>query len=999
MNIRTKLIVMLAVPLVALALVAFVGFAGQNSDLELNEDATIAVQTINNLDQLWLIVADERLAVLGDGTIQEVSDLAAITDAAFDEIIESDDAAGAEVAGEAFELLPFDRQLATRSSDFAEETIAAYNGVLARIDAGIQAQPLSGLNTDAALIVNSISHAHAASQQQEDAWLELKNLSDLNTTSVRNLVSSFGSARTLRDVASTDTLTNGDRPYLAPVQSPSANQLAQIEALALAQLIQSEGGTLTDSFITDAISSLPSADLFTTLENNRAEWSAAAADARVLLEEDLAETQDDIADARSLSTFLAIIGGLLLVTLIFVIGRSIVGPLGRLVENADIMTHERLPAAVAQLRTIGASDDAIELAPIPKETNDEIGTIVDSFNEMQISALKVATDQARSRRNVAEMFVSLGRRNQQLNHRMITMISDLERDEQDPETLRGLYQLDHLATRMRRNAESLLVLAGNRSPRQWKRPVAFDDVVRSSLAEVEFFERIEIGDLPELDMSGAVVTDITHMLAELLDNATQFSDPSTVVLLSALETHTSVELQIQDQGFGINPEDLAVLNERVKNPPELDEAPSRLLGLFVVGRLAQQHNVNVDIRSVAGQGSTVTVTIPKTHFPVEVGENPIQAPSAVAPIDVNSDNAADFFGSDPVSADPVEPPIAVVDPVDTNPIDVPVEAVVEEPVAVPDPVEPPIAAEPDPGDTNLVDVPVEAVVEEPVAVPDPVEPPIAAEPDPVDVPVEAVVEEPAVAPEPTTLPDPVSVDAVDADPVPAADAGHVEIISESIVSPAATEDATATGDADVSATVGDDADPIEEPAEVPLTEDSWPITKLEPAPSREVSPMEAVQRNSETPEPEAPAPQAAPAAPPVTEQAAPPVAEQTTPEPEVLAEMPAPPVMAPPVEPSPAVAAAAATTAEPALPAPAPAPEPAPAAEVQAPSTSSFGGLPTRMPQATIETVETGPAVLPLELGEDEPSAAPDTSISFGHFAKGIVSEADDASTTEGENS
>ena len=127
MNIRTKLIVMLAVPLVALALVAFVGFAGQNSDLELNEDATIAVQTINNLDQLWLIVADERLAVLGDGTIQEVSDLAAITDAAFDEIIESDDAAGAEVAGEAFELLPFDRQLATRSSDFAEETIAAYN--------------------------------------------------------------------------------------------------------------------------------------------------------------------------------------------------------------------------------------------------------------------------------------------------------------------------------------------------------------------------------------------------------------------------------------------------------------------------------------------------------------------------------------------------------------------------------------------------------------------------------------------------------------------------------------------------------------------------------------------------------------------------------------------------------------------------------------------------------------------------------------------------------
>ena len=135
------------------------------------------------------------------------------------------------------------------------------------------------------------------------------------------------------------------------------------------------------------------------------------------------------------------------------------------------------------------------------------------------------------------MFVSLGRRNQQLNHRMITMISDLERDEQDPETLRGLYQLDHLATRMRRNAESLLVLAGNRSPRQWSQPVPFDDVVRGSLAEVEYFERIEIGELPDVQMSGAVVTDITHMLAELLDNATQFSDPTTSVHISAVETH------------------------------------------------------------------------------------------------------------------------------------------------------------------------------------------------------------------------------------------------------------------------------------------------------------------------------------------------------------------------------------------------------------------------------------------------------------------------------
>ena len=166
--------------------------------------------------------------------------------------------------------------------------------------------------------------------------------------------------------------------------------------------------------------------------------------------------------------------------------------MNRLMDHADLMTKERLPFAVAKLRTLGASDELPELRPIPKESNDEIGSLVDAFNEVQDTAVKVATDQARSRRNVAEMFVSLGRRNQQLNHRMLNLISELEQDEQNPEVLSGLYQLDHLATRMRRNAESLLVLAGNRSPRQWSRPVAMEDVVRSALAEVELFERVEV---------------------------------------------------------------------------------------------------------------------------------------------------------------------------------------------------------------------------------------------------------------------------------------------------------------------------------------------------------------------------------------------------------------------------------------------------------------------------------------------------------------------------
>ena len=1018
MNIRTKLIVMLAVPLVALAVVAFAGFAGQNADLEVNEDAKASVATITNLDRLWWIVADERLAVLGDATPEEIAEAAAVTDAVVEEIADSTDTTGAAVVAEAIALLPADR------SAGGLDALDAYNDALDVLDNGIEAQPLAGLNSDAALTVTAVVHAHDASRKQEDAWLALKNLENLNTTTVRNLISSFGAAQTLRDITADDRLTNGDQLFLDAVRSPSAAQLGQIEALVLSDLARAEGAVLTDTFVDDAISSLPSISLFDALENNRAEWKSADEVARQILIEDITETQTDIATARSRSLFLALVGGLLLFTLIFVIGRSIVGPLSRLMANAEVMTNERLPAAVAQLRTLGSSDETPQLAPIPKETDDEIGTIVEAFNDMQVSALRVATDQARSRRNVAEMFVNLGRRNQQLNHRMITMISDLERDEQDPETLRGLYQLDHLATRMRRNAESLLVLAGNRSPRQWKKPVAFDDVVRSSLAEVEYFERIEIGELPEVDMTGAVVADITHMLAELLDNATNFSDPSSMVHISALETHTAVELQIRDNGFGIDEEDLHILNERLNNPPELDEAPSRLLGLFVVGRLAEQHGVQVELRSVTGEGTTATVTIPKTHFPVEIGENPIDTP---APIAVNADNAADFFAQEAILADDAQLEHAELDEAE----EVTAEVI---PLPIPDAVSESSSddAHGEVADLLPIDTtPVAEIDEAPVEIPDlDAEPQFADEPAEIPVAEEApVVEEVLVQEAPVAEEAPV-VEEVLVQEAPVAEEAPVAPVAEE----AKQTDEPAESDQNAA-----EPAPMAPSAAGQLTEDSWPLTKLNPAPSREATPMDVAQRSAEvdSPAPEvaveetvaaAPTPEA-PVAEPVVEAAA--VSEAPVPQApapataapvqaqvqveeqvevqEVVQEvvpatpiveeaaLPAPPVMQQPMPEPPAKAAPAApvtpeVTTEPATPvAEAPA----------APQSPSFGGLPTRMPQATIEEVESAPKVLPLTIEEDDAAASDKatSSISFGHFARGAVAASEASANDEGENS
>ena len=890
MNIRTKLILMLAIPIVALAVVAFIGFRNQNIDGEANRAAAESIETIATLDRLWLSIADERVAVLGDATNAESQEFIATTELLFEEIEAAGNEAAWAVAAIAQQELPSIRNasLVAPTGEAASLTVLGeYTNALVVIEEGIEEIPLDGLSVDAALTASGLEAGRLATLDAETAWLHFANIeTGLDQAVIRELTAEWSAAEVLTERALDTELPGGVRPFADAAQSNALGDLNSLRAVVQNELIgfdesdlEADGSAVP--FIQRSLDAVPGVELLDSLEENRANWNASSIEAEEFLLADIAGTQSDLESARSLTLLLAALGAALVFALLFVIGRSIVGPLGRLMENADVMTHERLPAAVAQLRSVGASDEDVTLAPIPKETNDEIGTIVEAFNDMQSSALKVATDQAKSRRNVAEMFVSLGRRNQQLNHRMITMISDLERDEQDPETLRGLYQLDHLATRMRRNAESLLVLAGNRSPRQWSQPVPFDDVVRGSLAEVEYFERIEIGELPDVQMSGAVVTDITHMLAELLDNATQFSDPTTSVHISAVETHTSIEMEISDSGFGIGAGDLAIFNERVTNPPALDEAPSRLLGLFVVGRLAVQHDVYVQLASESGEGTTVSISIPKTHFPVETGENPIDTSPAVG--EINSDNASAFFGSSSAGAD-IETPVLTD-----------------------------IGGENGPG--------------------------------------------PAPAQDPNALPVRGGAAPVDTAPVDTASADEAPVTHELTGLP--VRGGAAAAAAGVGAAAGlpatDDSatsdDEVAEPLEMPIdaageteSADSWPTAQLDPLPEREASAMEAAQLDAEQ--------------------------DKASEEIEAIDEMEAPTI------------------------------EPLPTSPIVTDSgDSSFGGLPTRMPQATIETVDTGPSVLPLDIEAPDAAAMGDqeSSVSFGHFAKGVEAGLDDVSSDQGE--
>ncbi len=600
MTIRTKILLMLTLPLLALAVVGAIGFRDQSQDQEMIEDAQIYTEQLHDLEALSLAVGHERLVVAsGDGLTAQTA-AQQDTDAALTALADPD--------GSWADQLAILRPMSNPSRQ-----VDAYTQLLWDLDVAIQAVPTTGLGSDSVTRVIANRASSRGVLAQEEAWISFLDAAEFDQGTMLDTAGSFTDAESRLSEAASLRLQDGDAPFASAAGGPASIELARLQELAREDLIDGTPGQI------------PPDRVFAALVASRSEWSRTIlANSDEVVDAAIGRA-DGISDRRSLFTLLGVLGAALLAALVFVISRSILGPLERLIHDADKMTQERLPFAVASLRTIGSNDELPTVPAIPKESDDEIGSLVDAFNDVQVTALRVATDQARSRRNVAEMFVSLGRRNQQLLQRMLRQISELENDESDPETLRGLYQLDHLATRMRRNAESLLVLAGNRTPRQWSRPVPVEEAVRSAIAEVEHYNRIEVGDLNDVAWAGASVADITHLLAELLENATQFSEPSTTVTISTRSVDGGTSVEIADSGFGMSADDLAANNDRIANPPMLDAAPARLLGLFVVGRLAEQHHITVHLDSQPGLGTVAHIFVPP-NLHAEIVDAPVAEP-------------------------------------------------------------------------------------------------------------------------------------------------------------------------------------------------------------------------------------------------------------------------------------------------------------------------------------------------------------------------------------
>jgi signal transduction histidine kinase len=306
-------------------------------------------------------------------------------------------------------------------------------------------------------------------------------------------------------------------------------------------------------------------------------------------------------------------------------GNRISRELTGLRRAARTMADERLPGVVGRLRAGGEVDVAVEAPPLDLGTRTrEVTETADAFSAVQRTAVEAAVEQAQLRSGVSRVFRSLARRNQSLLQRQLKLLDEMERATEEPDALAQLFRLDHLTTRMRRQAEGLIILSGAAPGRTWRQPVPVVEVLRGAIGEIEDFARVElVTDSPDF-VQGTAVADVTHMLAELIENAVQYSPPGTRVEVRGGRVANGYAIEIEDRGLGIPPDTMSTLNERLAKPPEFDLADSDQLGLFVVSRLAARHGVRISLR-VSGYGGTAAVVLLPRALVVAESEVPFLA--------------------------------------------------------------------------------------------------------------------------------------------------------------------------------------------------------------------------------------------------------------------------------------------------------------------------------------------------------------------------------------
>jgi hypothetical protein len=334
--------------------------------------------------------------------------------------------------------------------------------------------------------------------------------------------------------------------------------------------------------------------------------------------------------ARTTDLRLLLSGGLgllavaasVIVSLLF--GRGLVRELSALRESALELADDRLPRVVDQL-AVGLDVDLAEDSLVIPVRSREIGQVRDALAKVQRTAVEAAVGQARLREGIGEVFRNLARRSQSLLHRQLALLDRMERRTEDPQELEDLFRIDHLTTRMRRHAESLIILSGQSPARGWRNPVPFVDVLRAAVAEVEDYPRVSVRCAADTALAGPAVGDVIHMIAELIENATIFSPPNAPVVIQGDIVGQGFAVEIEDRGLGLNDQGLAEANELLADPLPFDPSNTDQIGLLVAGQLARRHEIRITLRQNPYGGTTAIVLIP--HSVVAAEGFPPQEPA------------------------------------------------------------------------------------------------------------------------------------------------------------------------------------------------------------------------------------------------------------------------------------------------------------------------------------------------------------------------------------
>ena len=621
-HIRTKLALALAVPLVALVAVA--GFEVVNANQQVADARSEAELVEGSLGPGSLVVhlQNERnraaINLIGLGGAAELAvkdnpEARSFTDPAAEAFADETASRGPVVraafapAWAALEDLEairadvdaYDGPMDSTNVEFADEVFQRYTTI---IEAFFDGSSQVALNVDDAALRNGAEIVDATTRQSEMRARIVRDIVQATITGtlddppVRQSVAAlFDRSRGFDDAIR----TNASGPYAGVSDETFAEAGVQSFNRQIESYLAGDGVEIPP--LLTAVASDPTIG-YTGLRAKAADLLASESD----------RLQDEAVARQQLFVGIAV-GGLLVALLVtWIASRSITRPLRSLKQQAEEMADTSLPAAVRQILETPAGEDVVipEVQPITVKTKDEVSQVAAALSKVQASAVDLAVEQAVLRRNITDSYINLGRRNQNLLSRQLDFITDLERNEADPDTLEGLFRLDHLATRMRRNAESLLVLAGIEPPRQWSAPVKVSDVVRAALGEVEDYQRVVVRNLEPASVTGAVAADVAHVLAELIENGLSFSPPDQSVEVKGRLTTAGYTLAITDNGLGMAPGDVERANRRLAGQESFTVAPSRYLGHYVAGHLASRLGVVVELQDSPAGGITARIDVP-----------------------------------------------------------------------------------------------------------------------------------------------------------------------------------------------------------------------------------------------------------------------------------------------------------------------------------------------------------------------------------------------------